>query len=58
VIVSHDFFSDTATTVADAKRKVIQIAEAKQHAYLSASGSPRWTMCHVSPRREEGKPAR
>lgn len=55
--MNDDFFSDTARRVVEAKRTVIPIVpEAKPHAYLSSSGSGRWTMCHVAPRREEGRP--
>jgi len=39
-----------------APKRTIPIVEAKVHAKLGASGSGRWTICHVSPRMEEGLP--
>lgn len=51
--MSDDFFSPAAVS---APKKTIPIVEAKQHAYLSSSGSPYWSLCHARPRREEGLP--
>lgn len=37
-------------------KKTIPIVEAKKHARLGASGAARWTICHLSPRLEDGRP--
>jgi hypothetical protein len=39
-----------------APKKTIPIVEAKKHARLGASGAARWTICHLSPRLEDGQP--
>ncbi len=53
--VLDTFFAAAPTHSA---KKTIPIVEVKQHARLGASGAHRWTMCHVSPRLEDGQPDR
>lgn len=53
--ILNEFFT-APVPAGGAVKKTIPLVEVKQHARLGASGAHRWTICHVSPRLEDGKP--